>query len=73
MNKPKDSKMKICTSCQTGMKTYSMDRRDIFCPYVNMCNGSGCTMFKPIRIDADIPPGGISNADFNEENTNEAN
>lgn len=73
MNKIKDSKAKICTFCKTGMETYNMDRRDIFCPYVNMCNGSDCTMFKPVRIDTDIPPGGIGNAVFNEESANEAN
>ena len=37
---------KICKSCETGEKTYKIDKKSPFCPYLYYYNKDGCLYYK---------------------------
>lgn len=40
--------MHLCSECKLGLKTYTLDHTDTFCPYLCCHNGTVCTMYVPL-------------------------
>lgn len=36
---------KICSICRTGMETYQLNPRELFCPYLHFIKENECKMF----------------------------
>ena len=44
----RDVSGQICPSCDTGKKTYLLDPKEPFCPYLNHNKGNFCNMYVPL-------------------------
>ncbi len=42
-------KVKLCENCETGRRTYELDCRTAFCPYLFHYKSKGCLYYKPIE------------------------
>lgn len=39
----------LCPNCETGQKTYLLDRHSPFCPHLACHDGANCSMFVPLE------------------------
>ena len=39
---------KICSTCKTGADALKFDPTECFCPYIIICKGGKCPMYKSI-------------------------
>jgi len=44
----KESYGELCPNCRTGKETYLLDKKELFCPFIQLHNANGCTKYSPI-------------------------
>ena len=42
-----ENQNQLCPNCETGLKTFLLDRNSSFCPYLACHTGNACAMFEP--------------------------
>ena len=39
----------ICSKCETGKKSFELDKHSDNCPYISCCKDGRCHYFKPLK------------------------
>lgn len=38
----------LCPNCRTGKETYLLDKKEPFCPYIQLHKGDSCVKYSPL-------------------------
>lgn len=50
-----ENNVALCPKCETGRKDYLLDKRSIFCSYINCRKNGMCSKFVPIAAEQRLP------------------